>query len=125
MLSLNLSRIGAVIFGGPIVARISLDVAALGVSLCAATLTGLQWHQASKQRRLQFDTVNGIEVDTDRSGRRLGISIRNVGPGVAFIHSAAFYVDRKLIGNLADAIDEAKLDSNVSENPTPAAPHPK
>jgi hypothetical protein len=53
-----------------------------------------------------------FDIDTDRSEKRLGISLRNVGPGVARIHSITFYVDRKAIGDPDDALDQVKLDSN-------------
>jgi hypothetical protein len=88
------------------------DWIALAVSITALTFSGLQWLEARQQRWLANETYINFDIDTDPSQRRLGISVRNIGPGVARIHSVALYLDGKPIGSVDDALNQSKLDAD-------------
>jgi hypothetical protein len=87
------------------------DVIAIIVSIAAAVFTGLQWLEARHQRQLNAQANIGIDIDTDFTQRRLGISIHNAGPGVASIRSIAYYVDHKVVNDseFDDALTAAHL----------------
>jgi len=85
----------------------------IGISVVAATFTGLQWYEARETRRQQFDAVLELESDMELDQNRAGISLRNVGPGVARVRSVSYYMDGKLLGDdPSAALDQAKLDPN-------------
>ena len=100
------------------------DWVPLVVSICAVIFTAAQWYESREQRLLANDAVVTFNIDTDPSEWKLGISIKNVGPGIATIHSVKFYVDRKLIGDPDDALDQAKLDSNRNHGVSLAVDEP-
>jgi hypothetical protein len=88
------------------------DLIAILISIGATIFAGLQWWEAHEQGRLANDATVNVDVDTDPAANRLGVAVRNSGPGVATIKSVTYYVDGKLISNIDDAVDLAKLDSN-------------
>ncbi len=86
------------------------DLIAIIVAVVAAGFTGLQWWETHKQNRLSSEASIGFDIDTDPADNRLGIGVRNVGPGVARIRSVKYYVDGKQVSSIDDAIEGAKLD---------------
>lgn len=79
------------------------------VSLVATAFTGLQWLEARHQTQLTNAASIGFDIDTDPTERRLGISIRNAGSGIAIVRSVSYYVDRKPIGDINAALEKAQL----------------
>jgi hypothetical protein len=88
------------------------DLLALIISIAATLFAGLQWWEAHEQRRLANDATVNVDTDTDPADNKLGVAVRNSGPGVATIKTVQYYVDGKLVTNIDDAFDLAKLDSN-------------
>jgi hypothetical protein len=95
------------------IAKVGLILAGISllVSLAAAGFTGLQWWEARQQRVMANDATISFEIDTDPSDFKLGIGVRNVGPGVARIRSVKYFVDGEPVASIDDAIEAAKLDS--------------
>jgi hypothetical protein len=91
--------------------KLRLGVIAIIVSVAASLFTGLQWWEARHQRQLNAQANIGIDIDTDLTQRRLGISIHNAGPGVASLRSIAYYVDHKAVNDseFDDALIAAHL----------------
>jgi hypothetical protein len=85
------------------------DLIAIGIALVAAAFSGLQWWESHRQNRLASDASIGFEIDTDPADNKLGIGVRNVGPGVATVQSVKYYVDGKQVASIDDAIEAAKL----------------
>ncbi len=67
------------------------------ISLIAAAFTAAIWHESRVQRQLAFDATVVIDVDTLLKDRRVGMAIRNIGPGTARINSVTYYVEGKAI----------------------------
>src|SRR5579862_5920802 len=82
------------------------------ISVLATAFTAAQWLEAREQRHLAFDAALVFDVDTLRQKHRVGIGIRNVGPGVARISSVKYFVDRKPVDDPNAVLGEGKLDSN-------------
>jgi hypothetical protein len=91
------------------VRRFLRDWAPLAISLAAAGFTGLQWFEARHQTQLANVSSIGFDIDTDPTERRLGISVRNAGPGIATVRSVSYYVDRKRIEDINAALEKAQL----------------
>jgi hypothetical protein len=83
---------------------------AIIVSVAAAAFTGLQWIEARHQTQLANEASIGFDINTEPTQRRLGVSIRNVGPGVLTIRSITYYVDHKIVTDINDAVEKAQLD---------------
>jgi hypothetical protein len=96
---------------GTMKSKLPLDAIAIIVSIAAVLFTGLQWLEARHQRQLNAQANIGIDIDTDLTQRRLGISIHNAGPGVASLRSIAYYVDHKAVNDseFDDALTAAHL----------------
>jgi hypothetical protein len=88
------------------------DLIAILISIAASLFTGLQWWEAHEQRRLANDATINVDVDTDPANNKLGVAVRNSGPGVATVKTVRYYVDGKLVSDINDAVELAKLDSN-------------
>lgn len=88
------------------------DLTALAVSVIASAFTGLQWWEAHTQNKLASDAQIGFEIDTDPADDKLGIGVRNVGPGVAKIRSVQYFVDGKRVKAIDDVIDGANLSAD-------------
>jgi hypothetical protein len=82
------------------------------IAVVALTFPAAQWYESREQRHLAFDATIVIDVDTLLSDHRVGMAIRNIGPGVARLRSVTYYVDRKPADDPDEVLDEAKLDSN-------------
>jgi hypothetical protein len=83
-----------------------VSVLSLLVAAVAALFTGLQWHEAREQRRLQAGAALSFEINTLAPKHRLGIGVHNAGPGVAHIQDVRYYVDGKVIED-ADSVLQA------------------
>lgn len=68
------------------------------ISLLSAIFSAALWFETREQRRLAFDATLVFDVDTLQAERRIGIAVRNIGPGVANILSVVYFVD----GNRVD-----------------------
>jgi hypothetical protein len=88
------------------------DLIAIAISIAATFFTGLQWWEAREQRRLANNATVNVDVDTDPADNKLGVAVRNAGPGVATVKTVRYYVDGKLVTDMDDEIGAAKLDSN-------------
>jgi hypothetical protein len=88
------------------------DWVPLAVSLAAAAFTALQWLEARHETQLSHAALVGFEIDTDPTERRLGVSLRNAGPGVATVRSVRYFVDRQPIDDIDAAVEKAKLIPN-------------
>jgi hypothetical protein len=86
-----------------------LNWGALTVALAAAAFSALQWHEARVQTMLSSTASIGFDIDTDPTERRLGVEIRNSGPGVATVRSIEYFVDSKQITDINDALQKAQL----------------
>ena len=51
-----------------------------------------------------------FDIDTLLRQHRVGIAIRNVGPGVARIRSIRYFLDRKAVEDADSVLEQAKLD---------------
>jgi hypothetical protein len=91
---------------------IAISVVGMLISIAAVAFSRLQWLETRALRLSETDVSISFDVDADPSDRNLGVALRNVGPGVAHIQSVKYYVDRKLVGDVAEAIESAKLDSS-------------
>jgi hypothetical protein len=85
------------------------DWVPLAVSLAAVAFTALQWLEARHETRLSHAALISFEIDTDPTERRLGVSLRNAGPGVATVRSVRYFVDRQPIDDIDTALEKAKL----------------
>jgi hypothetical protein len=93
-------------------ASIRWDLIAIVISIAATIFAGLQWWEAHELRRLANDSSVNVDVDTDPADNKLGVAVRNAGPGVATVKTVRYYVDGRLVGDINDAVDSANLDSN-------------
>jgi hypothetical protein len=85
---------------------------AIVISILALGVTGWQAWDSHKQGVLANDATVKVDIDTEPGRNKLGVFVRNAGPGVAHIKTVKYYVDGKPITDINDAIDAAKLDSN-------------
>jgi hypothetical protein len=90
-------------------AVVSSIVAAAFAGL-AAVFTGMQWYEAHEQRLIGSRPSVTFDVYSDVVQKPVGLSIKNAGPGVAELHSIVYYVDRKPVKDLAEALTLANLD---------------
>ena len=89
-----------------------VDWIALAVAIAAATFSGLQWFQMRSSRQPGFDTTLSFDVDTLAAKHRLGIGVRNAGPGVAHIQEVTYYLDGNPVEEIADTLEDIGLDSD-------------
>jgi hypothetical protein len=86
---------------------------AIGISVLALGLSAWQLWDSHKLGQLANDATVVLDVDTEPVRTRLGIFVRNGGPGIAHIKTVRYYVDGKLVPDVADAFEQAtKIDSN-------------
>jgi hypothetical protein len=88
-----------------------LSVAVLTISgIVSASITYVQWREAHNQLTstmkptIDFDTEDSIDKPP------IGVAIENSGPGPAIIKSITYYVDRKLVKDVSEAVQYGKLD---------------
>jgi hypothetical protein len=89
-----------------------VDWIALAVAIAAAAFSGLQWFQTRSSRQAGFDTRLSFDVDTLAAKHRLGIGVRNVGPGVAHIQEVTYYLDGNPVEEIGDTLEDIGLDSD-------------
>jgi hypothetical protein len=82
------------------------------IALIAAASSAAQWVVMMEQKRLAFDATIEIDVNTLLRERRVGMAIRNVGPGLAILRSVTYYVDGNAVDDPDDILAQAKLDSD-------------
>jgi hypothetical protein len=85
---------------------------AICISIIALVLSGWQAWDSHRLGLLANDATVKVDVDTEPGRNKLGIFVRNAGPGIAQIKTVKYYVDGKLIVDINDAIDAQKLDSD-------------
>ena len=94
------------------VIAIVVSIIAIAIAAWAAVIAKSQLSESRYQRELAFHSTIGFEINTDLTQRRLGISIQNVGPGVAILRSITYYVDRRPVNDdeFEAALTAAHLD---------------
>jgi hypothetical protein len=90
-----------------------VSVMAIVISLYALRISELQLDESRRGTQLQNQASLGFDIDTDTTQRRLGIAVTNAGPGVATIRAVAYFVDRKPIKEMNEALTAAHLDPDV------------
>jgi hypothetical protein len=80
------------------------------VALCAALFAGLSWLEVYQHDKLEMKPWIDFHTSGGESVTQVGISIENAGPSVALIRSVTFYVDRKPVRDLIDALRSWDLD---------------
>jgi hypothetical protein len=80
------------------------------IALAASVSACIQAWDAHRQSRIANDASLGFDFDTD-PGKRLGIKLRNVGPGKVLINAVIYYVDNKPVADIGDVIVAAKFDA--------------
>jgi len=94
---------------------VRLDWIALVVAIVAAVFSGLQWLETRELRQLTFGAALSFEINTLAGKHRLGIGVRNAGPGVARIQTVTFYLDGKLADDMVDTLETAGFDTDRDE----------
>jgi hypothetical protein len=91
---------------------IGVSIVAVAIAGWAALVANSQLSESRYQRELAFHSSIGFDIDTDLTQRRLGISVHNVGPGVAILHSITYFVDRRPVNDdeFEAALTAAHLD---------------
>jgi hypothetical protein len=87
-----------------------LDRIALVVSIVAALFSALLWLETRRQSHAQFGAAVTFDIDTLTRKHRLGIGLRNAGPGVAHIQSVSYFLDRKPVEDISDALEREGFD---------------
>jgi hypothetical protein len=82
----------------------------LVISIIAVIFTGLQWHEAREQRHQAIESTLVFDVDTQLAKHVAGISLKNLGPGIARVNSVTYYLDGKALEDASDAFNQTKLD---------------
>ena len=95
--------------------KLRIDWLALIVSCTAAAFSGLQWYEAHEMRQLQFNAAVSFDIDTEEAKRRIGIGLRNSGPGVAHIQAVEYYFDGRPVADISDTLSKMGLDTDRDE----------
>jgi len=100
------------------VKKTTLDICAIIISIASALIalastvsTCILTLDAHRQNAIANDASLGFDIDTDEGSNKLGMTLRNVGPGKVHINAVSYYVDGKPVSGIEDAIIAAKLSS--------------
>jgi hypothetical protein len=92
-----------------------LAAGALVISICAAVVSGLTWHEAHNQLLLSMKPTISFMTDDNLDDGAIGISITYSGPGPAVIKSVSYFMDKKPIGDVEKVADLTDLDIHEVE----------
>jgi hypothetical protein len=92
--------------------KVGREWIAIIISLAAVAFSGLQWLESYRARQAALDATVGLDIDTDPAGKSAGISVRNLGPGIARILSVTYYLDKHQIDDIDEVLDSAGFDSS-------------
>jgi len=95
--------------------QISGTVLSILIAVAAAAFTGMQWHEAHNQLLLSMTPSINFYTEDDPDEPPVGVAINNAGPGPAVIKSITYYVDRKPLRDVNEAIDYSKLNPDQIE----------
>jgi hypothetical protein len=93
----------------PDAATIVISVASTLIALAATVSTCILAWDTHRQNAIANDASLGFDIDTDESNKKLGVTLRNVGPGKMFVNSVRYYVDGQPVPTIEAAIAGAKL----------------
>lgn len=85
----------------------------IAISILAAVFTGLQWREAHQQRGFQLKPLVNFYTEDGEDQSTVGVSITNNGPGPAIIKSITYFVDRKLVRDVDEAVQYGKLNQDI------------
>jgi hypothetical protein len=89
---------------------IGSSIVAILISLGAASFTYLQWHDMHMQLLLSMKPSVDFETEDDTEDPPVGIAIMNEGPAPARVVSIVYYVDRKPVRDVSEAVEYGKFD---------------
>ena len=89
-----------------------VDWIALAVAIAAAAFSALQWMEMRSNRSPRFESTLSFDVDTLAAKHRLGVGVRNSGPGVAHIQEVTYYLDGNPVEEIADTLEDIGLDTD-------------
>lgn len=78
-----------------------------GISLLSVIFSAALWSETREQRKLAFDATLVFDVDTLQRQHRIGIAVRNIGPGVASIRSVSYYFDGQTVDDPDGMLNQA------------------
>jgi len=103
----------------------TVDLAALAVSIIAAIIAAAsaitsctQAKDAHLQLQRQFEAHLSPAINTQASKHRVGIGVKNAGPGVAHIKTVTYYVDGKRTDDISQELEKLGMDTSRDEGET-------
>jgi hypothetical protein len=90
----------------------AIPIVSLAISLGAVAFTALQWREAHNQLLLAMKPSVDFDTEDDPDEPPAGLAISNAGPGPAIIKSLTYYVDRKQVRDVSEALDYGKVNTD-------------
>jgi hypothetical protein len=88
------------------------DRIALIVALVALAISSRVWLESHQRAHAGFGAAVSFDIDTLTGKHHLGIGLHNSGPGIAHIESVTYYLDRKPVEDISDALDREGFDTD-------------
>jgi hypothetical protein len=88
----------------------SIAALSLVISGIAVIFTSLQWYESYRLLEASMKPSVGFDTEYDTDEFPIGIAIENSGPAPARIQSISYYVDRKQVANVDEAVRYGHFD---------------